>query len=176
MESGLVLIDNRGNGFENALEETRKAADRAGLTHKESIHLQLCAEEMLSLARSVTGEMQASFQIESEGKSFELQMSTKTVLDKEKRYLLISSSTSGKNEVARSFLGRLRDAFENAMAADVDHSDPIDFDPHFDLPGLPAAADEWDGFEKSVLKRVADRIRIWIRGGQVTLAVSKRFE
>lgn len=176
MESGLVLIDNRGNGFENAIEETRKTAERAGLTRKESIHLQLCTEEMLSLARSITGEMQASFKIENEGKSFDLQMSTTAVLDKEKRYLLISSSTSGENEISRSFLGRLRNAFENALAANVDHRDSIDFDPHFDLPGYPALADEWDGYEKSVLKKVADRIRIWIRGDQVTLVVSKRFE
>ena len=61
MKSDIVLIDNRGNGFAQALEQTQKAAAFRGISHQDSTRLQLIAEEMLSLARSVTGEMQASF-------------------------------------------------------------------------------------------------------------------
>ena len=57
MRTDTIYIDNKGVGFENALKETEKAAAYKGLNHAESLHLQLCAEEMLSLARSVTGEM-----------------------------------------------------------------------------------------------------------------------
>ena len=109
MKSNMIMIDNRGNGFEKAIEEARKVAVYEALSHKDSLHLQLCAEEMLSLVRSVTGEMKASFWIETEGKTFCLHMSTQTVLDKEKRAQLLASATSGKNEAAKSFLGQLRD-------------------------------------------------------------------
>ena len=94
MKSDVILIDNQGNGFDEALKQTSKVAEYRQLNQKDTLRLQLMAEEMLSMARSVTGEMQASFWIESEGSAFELNMTTKTVMDKEKRYLLISSSSS----------------------------------------------------------------------------------
>ena len=176
MKSDVILIDNQGNGFDEALKQTSKVAEYRGISPKDTTRLQLMTEEMLSMARSVTGEMQASFWIDSEGTAFELHMTTKTVMDKEKRYLLISSSTSRKNEAAKSFLGKLRDAFEEAMIADADHE-------YFDLPvelqadlaGRPIESPEWDRYEQSVLLRLADNVKIGIRGGVVNMTVSKDF-
>ncbi len=176
MKSDVILIDNQGNGFSEAVQQTKKVAEYRGISPKETMRLQLMAEEMLSMARSVTGEMQASFWIESEGHEFELHMTTKTVMDKEKRYLLLSSSTSRKNEAANSFLGRLRDAFEEAMTADADHE-------YFDLPvelqadlsGRSIENPEWDRYEQSVLLRLADNVKIGIRGGEVHMTVIKTF-
>ena len=177
MKSNVILIDNQGNGFDGAVKETRKTAEYQDLGHKESLQLQLCAEEMLSLARSVTGEMQASFWIEGEGRCFDLHMTTKTVLDAEKRGLLLAASTSGKNEAAKSFLGQLRDAFEQAMAADVDHSDSLPGDVMDDLVNrtIECTDPEWDGYEQSTLRRLADRVKIGIRGSQVDMTVTKCF-
>ncbi|MBR5343265.1 MAG: hypothetical protein IK149_05155 [Oscillospiraceae bacterium] len=174
MKSDIIRIDNRGNGFQEALEQTAKAASFRGLNHKEELRLRLCTEEMLSLARSVTGEMQASFWLESEGKKFDLHMSTKTVMDREKRERLIASASSRKNEAANSFLGRLRDAFEAAMV-----SDPISEIPDEALPDLANHAieiPEWDEYEQSILRSAADDVKIAIRGGTVDMTVSKSFE
>ena len=176
MKSDMIQIDNQGTGFDKAVAETERTARFQGLNHKESLRLQLCVEEMLSMARSITGEMLASFWLESVGKKFELHMTTKTVMDKEKRYLLLSSSTSRKNEAANSFLGRLRDAFEEAMTADADHE-------YFDLPvelqadlsGRSIENPEWDRYEQSVLLRLADNVKIGIRGGEVHMTVIKTF-
>ena len=176
MISDMIRIDNKGAGFENAANETRKAAQFVGLNRKETLRLQLLAEEMLCMSRIVTGEMQAAFWLECEDKQFTLHLTTRTVMDKEKRYLLISSSTSRKNEAANSFLGRLRDAFENAMASEVEHV-------YFDLPQeLQAdvssrvdAGEEWDRYERSVLRKLADDVKIYIRGKEVHMAVTKKF-
>ena len=178
MKSDVILIDNQGNGFDKSLEETRKAAAYRELSHKESLQLQLCAEEMLSMARSITGEMQASFWIEAEDRMFNLHLTTKTVMDKEKRALLLGAATSGKNEAAGSFLGALRDAFEQAMAADVDHSgSDVPEEVLDDLTNHEIACldPEWDKYEQSTLRRLADTIRIGIRGDDVDMTVSKRF-
>ncbi len=177
MKSDLILIDNQGNGFDRAVEETKKVAQFQGLDHKNSIRLQLCAEEMLSMARTVTGEMQASFWLESEGHSFELHLTTKTVMDKEKRYQLLSAATSKKNEAANSFLGKLRDAFESAMTADADHT-YFELPPEMqgDLSGRIIDDPEWDRYERSVLFRLADNVKIDIRGGLVHMIVSKKFD
>jgi hypothetical protein len=177
MKSDVIIIDNHGNGFDKSLDETRKVAAYEDLTHKESLCLQLCAEEMLSLARSITGEMKASFWIETESRTFNLHLTTKTVMDKEKRSLLLGAATSGKNEAAVSFLGALRDAFEHAMAADVSHSNDLPADLLDDLPNhvIECLDPEWDKYEQSTLKRLADTIRIGIRGDNVDMTVTRKF-
>ncbi len=177
MRSDIIQIDNHGNGFDRAVEETRRVARYQGLDQKQSLRLQLCTEEMLSLARSVTGELNASFFLECEGKNVDLHMTTKTVMDKEKRYNLLSSSSSKKNEAAGSFIGKLRDAFEQAMLSDVDHT-------YYELPDEVAKDvsghliddPEWDRYEQSTLRRLADDVKIGIRGGVVDMTVTKRFE
>ncbi len=176
MKSDIILIDNQGNGFAEAVEETKKVAAYTELEPKRTTRLQLMTEEMLSLARSVTGEMQASFWLENEGNRFDLHLATKTVMDKEKRYLLLSSASSRKNEAAKGFLGKLRDKLEEAMASEVDHSEEeIPADIVSDLANHPVEDPEWDGYERSVLRSLADTIKIAIRGGQVEIIVSKNF-
>ena len=173
MKSDIIQIDNRGNGFELALQETDKVAQYRNLGHKDALHLRLCAEEMLSLARSVTGELQAAYWLESEGKAFELHLSTQTVMDREKRSNLIASTTSRKNEAAKSFLGKLRDAFETAMTSEPDMSIPDEA--LGDLANHPIEIPEWDEYEQSILRHVADQVRIGIRGRTVEMTVSKQF-
>ena len=180
MKSNVIVIDNQGSGFDKAVKESKKVATYEGLNRKNSLHLQLCAEEMLSLVRSVTGELQASFWIETEGPEFNLHLSTQTKMDAEKRQKLLGAATSGQNEAAGSFLGFLRNAFESAMAVNVDHSDELE-----DLPSdvlddfanhtIECTDAEWDGYEQSTLRRLADCIKIGIRGDMVDMTVSKRF-
>ena len=177
MTSDIIKIDNQGNGFRDAVNETQKVASFRGIEAKDSLQLQLITEEMLSLARSITGEMQASFWLDNEGNKFELHMSTKTVMDKEKRFLLISSATSRKNEAAKGFLGKLRDAFEEAMASEVEHENyDLPAELQADLSGRTFDDPEWDGYERSVLRTIADDIKISIRGGRVEMTVSKSFD
>lgn len=174
MKSDIIKIDNRGEGFRDALAQTEKAAEFRSLSRKETLQLCLCTEEMLSLARSVTGEMKADFWLESEGKRFDLHMSTKTVMSREKRENLIASASSGKNEAANSFLGRLRDAFEAAMAGEA--GDLIPDEAMDDMVNRDIEIPEWDEYEQSILRRAADNVKIGIRGGTVDMTVSKSFE
>ena len=68
---------------------------RGDLSFTESpLRLQLFAEEMLNLVRTVTGDMKASFWIERDGNRFDLLLLTNTVMNKKKRELLIASSSS----------------------------------------------------------------------------------
>ena len=176
MVSDKILIDNHGGGFAEALEETRKVAVFKGLTHKEELHLQLFTEEMLSMIRTVTGETEATFWIECEKGRFDLHMATETVMDKEKRYLLISSTTSKKNEAADSFLGRLRNAFEEAMCSEVERTYfELPAELQGDLTGRAFDDPEWDRYEQSVLLKLADNVSIAIRGKTVDMKVTKYY-
>ena len=177
MKSNVIIIDNQGNGFEKTIEEARKVAVYEALSHKDSLHLQLCAEEMLSLIRSVTGELKASFWIETEGRTFCLNMSTQTILDKEKRAQLLASSTSGKNEAAKSFLGQLRDMLDQALTAETNHNNDLPDDVLNDLVNrtIECTDPEWDEYEQSTLKKLANTIKIGIRGDTVNMTVITTF-
>ena len=175
MKTEIIRIDNQGNGFQEAIDETKRLAALQNLNDEEALQLDHITEETLSLIRSVTGEIQASFWIEAEDKTFCLHLTTKTAMDKEKRYHLVSSASSRKNEITKSFLGRLRNAIEQALAANVVHQyDNPEGEPSEYLSYHPADP-EWDGYEKSILKQLADNIKIAIRGGQVEMTVSKDF-
>ena len=177
MKSDVIRIDSNGGGFEQAQEEIEKFSSFNGLSQKETLHLQLLKEEMLSLIRSLTGQMQSLLWIEGENRAFELHLTTKTVMDQEKRRLLIESSTSRKNEAATGFLGKLRNAFEEAMTAEADRQFVnLPLDVVADLPGGALGEADWDGYERSILKNVADQVKIGIRGGEVDVTICKRFD
>ena len=172
MTSDKIQIDNKGNGMEAALAETESVARFRGLNEKETLRLQMMTEEMLGLVRSVTGELAASFWIDSEGKAFTLHLSTKTKMDAGKRYLLISSTTEGKNEAAKGFIGLLRDKLETAMMAE---GDCVCYDAGGAMLDEAPEDNEWDRYERSVLRRLADEIKISVRGGKVEMDVLKAF-
>ena len=163
-------------GFSDAIKEAQKAAVYLELSHKDSLHLQLCTEELLSLVRSITGEINASFWIEFDGSQLDLHVSTTTAMDQDKRGLLLSVATSRKNEAANSFLGKLRDILEEKLTAEANHDNALPGEVMEDLPNhvIVCTDTEWDGYEHSTLKKLADVIKVGIRGKAVDLTVSKK--
>ena len=174
MKSDVIKIDNQEHGFSEAVKEAQKVAAYKGLNQKDSLRLQLCTEEVLSLVRSITGEIEASFWIEFSGSQYDLHVSANTAMDMEKRTLLLSVATSRKNEAAKSFLGMLRDIFEETMVVEVKQDNHSSFDGQSEHT-IVCSDPEWDGYEQSTLKKLADTIKVSIRGKAIELTVSKRF-
>lgn len=154
-----------------------RVAAYAGLDKKEATRLSLLAQEMLSLAQCITGELQANFWIEKAEGQFNLHMTTETVMDAEKRAMLIYATSSRKNEAAKGMLGWLRDKVEKMMVAQVDHSEePVPYNLMSDVANSVFEEPEWDGYERSVLLKLANDVRIGIRGREVDIVVTKRFD
>ncbi|MBR6090812.1 MAG: hypothetical protein IKP86_12825 [Anaerolineaceae bacterium] len=174
MKSDVIKITNHGEGFEKALNETQKAAAYEELSVKETLQIELLTEEILSTAMIVSGDMEASFWLECEGKKVKLYMTTSSFLDKKKRQQLINASTTRKNEAANSFLGKIRDTIEQALAYEPD-GDPIPTDVECDIIGREIQDTEWDEIECSILRKVADDVKVFIRGDRVFMTVSKDF-
>ena len=74
MKTEICIINKQGDGFQNALEMTRKIAADASLSKREVLCLQLITEEMMGLVRSVTGENDMSFWIERENKLYQFHL------------------------------------------------------------------------------------------------------
>ena len=88
------------------------------------------------------------------------------------------ASTSGKNEAVKTFLDKLRDVFEQALAIDRDVSNYYStsgYDTTADITDDIIASKQGDEFEKSLLLSLADEVKIGIEGGQVDMIIEKQF-
>ena len=176
MRSNTIIIDNHGNGFEAVIAESKKVAVYVEMAPEAYGHMQLLIEEMLSIVQNASEDLEASFWIECQDGAYDLHLNARTELNKEQRYQLLSTTTSGKNEAANTFRGRLRARFEQARASEVDHSyEELPQELLADLPMGPIEDPESDGYERKIVKKVADNVKIGILRGVVDVVVSKKY-
>ena len=150
----------------------------------------------MGLMRSITGETEGLFWIEDRDDEYELHLQVKTTLSEEERTRLLSVSSTGKNESAKGIMGRLRAFFDwesDEDAADCSGlflPDAMESSPMLDwewslrryesalysrvAQNAPGAREAWDELEKSVVKNVADDVKVYIRSGIVELVILKK--
>lgn len=199
MKTDVIAVSSSGNGMKAALLQAEKVAAYKELTGKNALHLRLLTEEMMGMMRSITGTKDGSFWIEDEEGEYRLHLRVRTLLNSEKREQLLSVSSSGKNESAKGLMGRLRDFFDWGSDEDLAaYSGPLlmpDMYEHSSAPMMDwewtmsryeselstrmaqddqAAREAWDELEKSVVKHVADDIRVSIRNGVVEMTIIKK--
>ncbi len=199
MKSDVIVVSSKGSRMEAALSQVEKVAAYKGLTGKDALHLRLLAEETMVMMRSITGETQGEFWIEDHEDVYELHLRAATRMTSTKREKLLSASSSGKNESARSFMGKLRDFFERGADEDIaahsssllmpgmyEHSSTPTLDWEWSMTqyekALSYAVDRkdenalkaWDELEKSVVAHVADDVKVSIRNQQVEMIIVKK--
>ena len=199
MKSDVIMVSSHGGDMTAALKQAEKVAEYKEMPLKNALHLRLLTEEMMGLMRSITGETEGQFWIEDEDDEYRLHLSVKTNMTSEKREKLLAASSSGRNETARGLMGRLRDLFDQSADEDViSLSSPLLLDgayEHAVTPGFEwewsmlryenelnarikrndgAAKEAWDELEKSVVARVADDVKVGIKGRQVEMTIVKK--
>lgn len=199
MKTDIIKVSTGTNRIGEMLELADKVAVFEGLTGKSALHLRLLTEEMAGLMRSITGENEGTFWIEQENGEYQLHLRVQTILNSERKERLLDASSSGKNESAKGLMGRLRDFFDWGSYEEFEsYTSPLllpDMLEHSSSPMLdlewsmsqyenslyarvqkkdPDAAKAWDELEKSVVKHVADEIRVSIRGGVVEMTIFKK--
>lgn len=193
MKTDVIVVSSKGNQMEAALAQTEKAAAYRELSPKSALHLRLLAEEMMSMMRSIAGDVEGRFWIEAEGDEFQLHLQVTTDIDARKREQLISASSSGKNEATRGLMGKLRTFFEPTDDFPMFLDAPIIGGPEEMYSDLAwsmrayqdlvqqyldqkrqGAAEAWDELEKSVVSHVADDVKVSIRGREVEMVIFKK--
>ena len=198
MKSDVIAVSSRHDQIEEALKQAEKTAAFKGLSRKGTLHLVLLTEEMMGLMRSITGARTGLFWIEDQDGEYQLHLQVRKRLSGEEREQLLSVSSTGKNESASGLMGRLRDFFDWNSDEDLaSYSGPLmmpDMYEHSSAPTLdwewsmrryesslytriendPAAREAWDELEKSVVKNVADDVKVYIRNGVVEMVILKK--
>ena len=196
MISDIINIKTKQD-VEMALRQAQKVADYKELSPKGTLHLRLLAEEMVGIMGSITDLANGKFWIEEKDGEYKLCLQVETALDKKKRQELLANASSGKNEATKSFMGTLREFFfrdadeqiasynNNLLAVGVnaDPARPVtDWqwsltryqDNLSQIKEKPDASEAWDELEKSVVKRVADDVKISIKGWQTDMVIYKK--
>ena len=199
MKTDVITVSSKGARMESALAQVDKMAAYKDLTGKNALHLRLLAEEMMGMMRSITGETEGKFWIEDEEDVYQLHLQVVTRMDSEKRDQLLSASTTGKNESARGLMGRLRDFFDRGADEDIAaFTSPLLLPGMYEHTTTPTldwewsmvryedelavrvreddgeARKAWDELEKSVVARVADDVKVSIRGRVVEMTLLKK--
>lgn len=205
MKSDVTVIASEGKGIEEALIQAEKVAVYNELDEKQQLKLRLLTEEMTGMLRAIVGDMTATFWIEAENNHFELHLSTLTIMDSMKRDALLKTSSSGKNEAAKGFMGKLWDVLmkisepedsrePGALDYGYVHTDIGSFDAPMGIEmystigswslqnyknkiqeNIAESKEAWDELEKSVTAKLADEIRVRINGNMVEMILYKAF-
>ena len=204
MKTDVIVISPTGDGMAEALKETERAAAYRGLTPKESLRLRLLGEEMMGMLRTIVGDGRASFWVEAEDKVFSLHLAAGVRMTADMREELLKTATSGRNAAVKGFMSRIRDIFTQLTEPDSTAIDPKDYGfSYVDVSSFDASMgvtthgmlygwsmkeyksavqehkeeepDKWDELEKSITARLADEVRVFIRGNTVEMVVEKTF-
>ena len=195
------MVSSQGKQIMAALDLTDKVSVYNELSQKSALHLRLLTEELLSMMRSITGEPEGEFWIEVTDHVYQLHLKTVTRMNSVKRNQLINATTTGENESARSFMGRLREVFDRNADSDViAFSNPLLMSGALDSSSTPVldwewsmtryeanltdllnhqnedAREAWDELEKSVVHSVADEVKVFIKGQEAEMIIYKKMQ
>ena len=205
MKTDVIEISPTGEGMTEALQQTEKAAAYQELTPKQGLRLRLLAEEMMGMLRTIVGEGQASYWVEAEGNRFSLHLAMGTRMNADLREELLKTSTSGKNAAVQGFMSRIKDIFVQLSEPDGEGISPAEYGfSYVDVTSFEDASlgvtthgmmygwsmkayknavaehleeeqDKWDELEKSITAKLADEVKVFIRGNTVEMVVEKAF-
>ncbi|MBQ7718464.1 MAG: hypothetical protein IJT38_04115 [Clostridia bacterium] len=201
MKSALITVTSDGQGIIESLSMTERLGTEHNLDKKSVLHLRLLAEELFGMLRGIAGDVEASYWIEAEDKKFELHMKSDVDMSLGMRDQFLSASSSGKNEAAKGFMGKLRVMIAN-MLLSSDEPMPyamIDAMSTYSMAGISGdavsvwslsyyvdeiqrrmneakeAEEVWDELEKSIVANIADDIKVTIKGKNVEIVLFKSF-
>ena len=192
MKSNVCVFKKSVADLNNILLESDKIAQYNNLAKKESLRLRLLAEEMVALLSELVEKFEGEFYIENNNNQYELHAEIKIpTMTSDVRKELIAFSSQKKNSASKGILGKIRNAFDVMM---------INFFENESLYVVPTSVGgeynynynyEWslrsyvnsceskkeidDELQKSIIGSVADNVVVAIKGGKVSIVITKEF-
>ena len=204
MKTREIAVTSRGLGMHEALEMTETLAAESGLKQNDILHLRLLAEELFGMLKGIAGDVEALYWMDIEGKSFEQHMKASVDMTVEMRDELLSTATSGKNEAAKGFMGKIRDmiavrllpseagpselaqALMNTAWSTPSNNLSVNTSDVWSLQQYKCEVESkreegeeakaaWDELEKSIVGKIADEVKINILSSTAEIIVFKAF-
>ncbi|MBR5421417.1 MAG: hypothetical protein IK115_09745 [Lachnospiraceae bacterium] len=195
MNTDHIRVYSDGGGKIEAMDAAERFALYHRLEARDANCIRLLAEELLGMVSGIIGHFEGDFWLESEGDEFRIRLRADTYMDKNIRKELMSLSTSGKNESSISFLGMLGRMLGH-MILDEGAGEEMTGPAFYGAMGAPTAdalsasdyewsylawksdssqkTEDWDELEKSIIIKLADDVRVGVRGDTAELTIVKR--
>lgn len=193
MKSDVLVFNDSSKSVASGIELAARTAAYCHYDKKNASYLELLTEEFIALARQLLDDFAAELWIEADEDGFEIHLSANTDVSQERREELLKMATSGKNEFAKGFMGKLRQVFEVYLYSNgaSDASNAI-YMPYMDgmmghvnmgvmsdwsliqyQNSVDNKKEEWDELEKSVVAKLADDITVGVKNNKVQLVLKK---
>lgn len=201
MKTDVITVTDGLQGMDAAIEAEEKFAAYYGITGKDALHLRLLTEEMISMIHGIFSDFRGEFWLESErtkkGLLCRLCLSAEKQVNKEQEAHMLSVASSGKNESARGIAGKIRELFRQSLQ-DASEDDIQYLGRMTDAwigSGMTGAMDsnywslqmyrqkvsakkteqkeEWDELEKSIIAKLADEVRVWLKTDVTEIVAEK---
>ena len=206
MKTDVISIHSDMKGTVEAMEQAERFAVYNGLTGKNALHVRLLTEETISMVHGIVDDFKGDFWLESEptakGLLCRIIVSAQVAVNDGQEDELLEVATSGKNEEAKSLMGKIRQIFR--WTIQQNDINMYEQDPAMDMwyemganreamaygsaaywslkqyrenaERVPKPKDrEWDELEKSIVGRLADEVRVGIRSEKAGVTIEKLF-
>ena len=198
MKSNVCKIEKGNKDLEAIFNECERVALYNELEHKQALQLRLLCEELDGMLPEIVGDFDGILWFEFDGKQCLIKTSIDIAeISQQSKEELISVAKNNKNASAKGIVGKIRSAIENFFL-DEDFCDAvvmsssdlhmangycniIDYSYYWSLDQYRSntkkeeKSEEWDELEKSITARLADEIKIFIRGNTVEMVIEKTF-
>lgn len=200
----LMKVSPDGKGMHEAIEATAKLGADCGLDRKDVMRLRLLSEELFGMMKNLVGNVEGNYWVWQEKKKFAIHLHAYVPMNRDLRRQLLSVSSSGRNEAATGFMGRLRDLID-VMTLPTEGGDGQEnpgilgkgfygagtsgtgfsgyswsmskykSEVQSSRSGSSEAGEAWDELEKSIVAKLADDVRINVKGSAVEIKIYKKF-
>lgn len=190
MENEKMLVTAEGIVLHNALSKVDRDIKAMNLAKKDAGHLRLLAEETLGMIKMMTGNFVALMWLDRNKNEAMLHLKAKAeAMDSDKKKDLISIATSGKNEKAKGFMGRIGDIFDSVMMDAMDDtgledaysqldradSEGGDYDAKWTLDSYrdsDGGAEARDILEKSIVANIAKDVVVGVKRDTIEMTIT----
>ena len=205
MVSDKFMVNSDAGRMAAARYATENFAWQAKLEKHDMLRLDLLVEETLGMVKAMLEDFYGQLWFEANGKTCEIHFEATANMDAQKKFDLLSVSSTGTNAAAKGFMAKLGDMISGALhglgqSLDAYGQETIrygvvhtpgmmigdaDIVPIWTLQtyrtDLAKAGDEQDAeaamedLEKSIVARLADDIVVGVKGDRVELIITKKF-
>ena len=195
MKTDVITIYSDLNGRDKALQETEKFTEYYHITGKNAMHLRLLTEETFCMIHGIMEEFSGRLWLESEqtrkGLLCRICLTIEKPLNKEQEADILSVATSGKNEMAKGIVGKIRELIRQSLQSASDEDEEymknicdtlvVQDAGYWSLqlyrqslsPETETKKQEHDELEKSIIARLANDVKVWLKTDITEITVEK---
>lgn len=115
VSSSQIFVSSDVEALENAYKKVDSIAGELQLKSKDALRVKLLLEETIGMVEEMTNVFTALLWVEKYKEQCAIKLVGNTKIDADKKYDILSLSTTGENALVHGFMGKLKDIIETGI-------------------------------------------------------------